>query len=186
MGSRLRGNDDSVAGMIVTETGRLILRHIVPGDAAPVHALLTDADFLAQIGDRGVKTLADAETAIAERYVPAYAADGFGMFAVVERASGDWLGMAGLVNRDGLPHVDVGYAFLPAARGRGYAVEAVRAVLDWAAARGIAPVVAIVSPGNARSIAVLTAVGMVPDRRLRLSKADHDVILYIPTDTAPR
>ena len=168
---------------IVTETNRLILRHIAPEDAAHIHALLTDADFLAQIGDRGVKTLAEAKTAIAERYVPGYTRDGFGMFAVIERASGEWLGMAGLVNRDGLDHVDVGYAFLPAARGRGYAIEAVRAVLAWAAARDIAPIVAIVSPGNARSIAVLDKVGMVPDRRVRLPSADHDVILYIPRDT---
>ncbi len=172
--------------MIVTETDRLILRHIAPADAGRIHALLTDADFLAQIGDRGVKTLADAEVAIAERYMPAYAAHGFGMFAVIDRASGAWLGMAGLVDRDGLDHVDVGYAFLPATRGRGYALEAVRGVMAWAAARGIAPVVAIVNPDNARSIAVLEKIGLVPDRHIRLPKADHDVMLYIPSGTALR
>ena len=168
--------------MIVAETPRLILRRMAPEDAAHIHALLTDADFLAQIGDRGVKTLADAERAIVERYVPAYAREGFGMFAVIERASGAWLGMAGLVDRDGLDHADIGYAFLPAARGRGYALEAVRAVMAWGAAKGIAPIVAIVSPANARSIVILEAIGLVAGGRIRLPNADHDVILYIPPD----
>jgi RimJ/RimL family protein N-acetyltransferase len=132
-----------------------------------------------------VDTLADAAIAIRDRYVPAYAG-GIGMLAVIERASGDWLGMAGLVDRDGLDHVDVGYAFLPVGRGKGFALEAVRAVMAWAAAQGIAPVVAIVNPGNARSIAVLDAIGLVPGRIIRLPKADHDVMLYIPSATAPR
>lgn len=166
--------------MIVTETSRLILRHIEPGDAPFVHALLTDADFLANIGDRGVKTLADAERAIADRYLPGYERDGFGLFAVIERASGDWLGTAGLVRREGLDQVDIGYAFLPAGRGKGYALEAARGVMAWAAAQGIAPVVAIVSPGNAPSIAILETLGLVPDRPVRLPGADHDVILYVP------
>ncbi len=167
--------------MIVTETDRLILRHVTLDDAPQIHALLTDPDFLAQIGDRGVKTLADARVAIAERYVPAYA-DGIGMFAVIDRASGAWLGMAGLVKREGLDHIDVGYAFLPAGRGKGYALEAVRAAMAWAAAHGIAPIVAIVSPGNARSIAILEGIGLTSSHAIRLPGADHDVMLFVPPD----
>jgi ribosomal-protein-alanine N-acetyltransferase len=166
--------------MTIIETERLILREITPDDAAFIHALLTDPEFLAQIGDRGVTTLADARVAVAERYMPSYARHGFGMWLVEGKAEGARLGMAGLVQRDGLDHVDVGYAFLPPARGRGYATEAVRGVMAWADARGIAPVVAIVSPENARSIAVLDAIGLVPDRRMRLPGADHDVILFVP------
>ncbi len=166
--------------MIVTETDRLILRHIEHRDAPFVLELLTDADFLTNIGDRGVKSLADAERSIAERYMAGYARDGFGMFAVIERASGDWLGVAGLVRRDGLEHVDVGYAFLPAARGKGHALEAARGVMAWAAARSIAPVVAIVSPHNAPSIAIVEKLGLIADRRVRLPGGDHDVILYVP------
>ncbi len=169
--------------MIVIETDRLILRHVTPDDAPHIHALLTDADFLAQIGDRGVKTLDDARVAITERYVPAYAC-GTGMFAVVDRENGAWLGMAGLVDRDGLDHVDVGYAFLPAGRGKGYALEAVRGVMGWAAAKGIAPIVAIVSPENARSIAILEAVGLTASHAVRLPGTDHDVTLFEPPEPA--
>ncbi|KQN25874.1 hypothetical protein ASE86_06685 [Sphingomonas sp. Leaf33] len=166
--------------MTITETARLTLREIVASDAAFIHALLTDPDFVAMIGSRGVETLADAERAVQEKYRAGYAQHGFGMWLVERTADGEKLGMAGLVRRDGLDHVDVGYAFLPAARGAGYATEAVRAVLDWAAARGIAPVVAIVNQENAPSRAILGRVGMVPDRTLRLPGADRDVLLYVP------
>ena len=138
--------------MIVTRTERLVIRHIAHADAPFIHELLTDPDFLAQIGDRGVKTLADAERVIAERFQAAYAACGFAMFLVERAADSAKLGMCGLVDREGLDAVDIGYAFLPAARGHGYAYEAARAVLDWAAARGITPVVAIVTPGNGKTM----------------------------------
>ena len=167
--------------MIVTRTDRLTIRHIAPADAAFIHELLTDADFLSNIGDRGVRTLEDAQRVIPERFEAAYAACGFGMFLVERTADGEKLGMAGLVDRDGLDAIDIGYAFLPSARGRGYAYEAARAVLDWATAKGIAPIVAIVSPGNARSVTVLEKLGFVADRPVRLPGADHDVMLYVPT-----
>ena len=168
--------------MIVAETDQLVLRQVEPRDAAFVHAMLTDPDFRANIGHRGVDTLADAEIAIRDRYIPAYANTGIGMYAVETKGDGTVIGMAGLVDRDGLDHIDVGYSFLPAGRGRGYALEAVRGVMAMAAVHGIAPVVAIVNPDNAPSIAILTAIGLVPDRPIRLPGADHDVMLYIPTD----
>ncbi|MBN2971432.1 GNAT family N-acetyltransferase [Roseomonas aeriglobus] len=169
---------------MITETDRLTLREIVATDAPFIHQLLTDPDFLAMIGDRGVKTLEDAERAVEEKFRASYAQHGFGMWLVEGKAEGAKLGMAGLVRRDGLDHVDVGYAFLPAARGAGYATEAVRAVLDWAAVRGIAPVVAIVNAENGPSRAILNRVGMVPDRTLRLPGATRDVMLYVPTNAA--
>jgi len=169
--------------MIVLETRRLILREIAAGDAAFIHELLTDRDFRTHIGDRGVATPADAERAIDERYRPAYAELGFGMWLVEGKVEGARLGMAGLVRREGLAHVDVGYAFLPAGRGRGYALEAVRGVLAWAAERGIAPVVAIVNAENLRSIRVLEGAGLVNGGIIRLPGAARDVLLYIPANT---
>ena len=165
---------------MILETERLILREFVDRDAPFIHALLTDADFRTNIGHRGVDTLEDAERAVEARFRVAYAQHGFGMWAVEGKAEGRTLGMAGLVRRDGLEHVDVGYAFLPDARGRGYAREAARGVLDWAQARGIAPVVAIVNADNFGSVRVLEALGLVAQRAMRLPGADRDVMLYVP------
>lgn len=164
--------------MIVAETSRLILRHVERGDAAFILALMTDPDFLAQIGDRGVHDLADAEAWAGEKMPALYAEKGFGQFVVVERDSGEPVGVAGLIDREGLDHVDLGFAFLPAGRGRGYATEAGQAVLAWAAAKGIAPIVAIVSFTNARSVWVLDRLGFHADQRVRLPGAQEDVMLY--------
>jgi RimJ/RimL family protein N-acetyltransferase len=166
--------------MIVAETDRLLLRHIEHADAAFIHALLTDAEFLAQIGDRGVRTLEDASRAIAERFQASYRDNGFGMYAVEGKVEGIPLGMAGLIRREGLEHVDIGYAFLPAGRGCGYATEAAHAVMALAAGKGVAPVVAIVTPGNVASIAVLRSLGLVAGRLVRMPGAGHDVMLYVP------
>ncbi len=164
----------------IIETDRLNLRELEEGDAPFLHALLTDADFLRNIGHRGVDTIADATRAIRDRYRASYAANGWGMYLVEDKADRTALGMAGLVKRDGLDDVDVGFALLPGARGRGFAFEAAQGVLDWATQRGIAPVVAIVSPGNSPSIGVLGRLGYRPERSLRLPGADDEVMLYVP------
>lgn len=166
--------------MIVAETPKLMLREVVATDAAFVHALLTDPDFLRHIGHRGVDTLADAERTIETKYRASYVEHGFGMWVIEGKAEGVPLGLAGLVRREGLDHVDIGYAMLPAGRGKGYASEATRAVMGWAAAKGIAPVVAIVNPDNGASIAVLEKLGLVADRLVRLPGGAHDVMLYVP------
>ena len=167
---------------IILETQRLILREVTLADAAFLHALLTDPDFRANIGHRGVDTVDDAVRAIAGRYQAAYRTHGFGMWVV--EAAGTPVGMAGLVRREGLDDVDLGYAFLPEARGKGFAREAAAGVLAWAARRGIAPVVAIVSPANAGSIRILEALGLAADRLIRLPHSDHDVMLYRSRDHA--
>ena len=162
----------------ILETERLLLRKVAPADAAFVHALLTDPEYLANIGPRGVTTVEDAARAIHERFAAAYARQGFGMYVVEGKAEGVPLGMCGLVRREGLDHVDLGFAFLPAARGQSYAREAGRGVLDWAAARGLAPVVGIVRPENAASIAVLEHLGFVGGALVRLPSERHDVRIY--------
>lgn len=172
--------------MIVTQTDRLVLRHVERGDAPFILELLTDADFLANIGDRGVHDLEAAEYWVTEKMPDIYAEHGFGMWVIAERESGAAVGLAGLVRRDGLDHVDVGYALLPAGRGKGYAREAARAVLEWAANQGIAPVVAIVSPHNAASMAVLESLGLRADRRMRLPGVGQDSILYVPAQDGTR
>lgn len=172
--------------MIIAEAPDFVLRPLAERDAPALHALLRDPDFLAQIGDRGGASVAEARTLITGRFAEHQATHGWGMWAIADRTHDSLLGMAGLVRRDGLDHVDVGYALLPAARGRGIAFRAARLVLDWAAARGIAPVVAIVSPGNAASIAVLEKLGLVASGLVRLPGASDDVMLYVPPEDRRR
>ncbi len=141
-------------------TPRLILRPLVETDAPAVLALLNDPDFIARIADRRIRDEAAAARYIVEGPAACRRAHGHAMDAVVERESGAVVGMCGLLRRPFLAAPDLGYAFLPGGRGRGYAREAGRAALDDATARlGIGRVLATAAPENHRSIAVLDALG---------------------------
>jgi RimJ/RimL family protein N-acetyltransferase len=147
--------------MIVLETERLILRELAGRDAGFVVELLADPDFVANIGDRGVRTIEQAEQQFLRAAWRNYADHGFGLWLVETRGDTVPVGICGMLQRAWLDHPDLGYAFVPEGRGQGYALEAARGVIDWAAARAIAPVVAIVKPGNDRSLAILDRIGFV-------------------------
>ena len=143
---------------------QLRLRELHEGDAAFALELLNDADFLRHIGDKGVRTLADAVAYLRNGPLASYAAHGFGLWGVEPREGGALFGMCGLLQRDWLDAPDIGYAFLPAARGRGIAREAAAATLALARSRfGATRVLAIVNPDNAASIRLLEGVGFVAD-----------------------
>jgi RimJ/RimL family protein N-acetyltransferase len=104
---------------------------------------------------------------------------GHGLYLVAQRSAGEAIGICGLLKRDSLEDVDIGFAFLPEARGQGYAVESAAAVLAYGHnVLGLTSVVAIVRPDNAASIRVLEKIGMRPERRVQLSHADHELMLY--------
>jgi RimJ/RimL family protein N-acetyltransferase len=81
--------------------------------------------------------------------------------------------------------VDLGFAFLPAHRGQGFAREAAAATLAYAhATLGLTRIVAIVSPENAASIRVLETLGMAQTGTVRLSADAEPVCLYAPLPTS--
>jgi len=163
----------------VLETERLILRELVPDDAPFMLELLNDPAYILNIADRGVRDVEGARRYLEERWRASYAEHGFGLWVVVHRESGASTGLCGLVRRDGLDDVDIGYAFLPAFRGRGFALESALGVKAHARDTvGLTRLVAIVTPGNARSIQVLERLGMRFERTLRLPGDASDVALY--------
>lgn len=148
--------------MIIATTERLALREALDEDAAFFLELLNSEGFIANIGDRGVRSEAEAMAYIAERVHGSYHAYGFGMWVVEPLEGGAAMGLAGLVKRDGLDVPDLGYAFLPRAWGQGYAKEAAAGVLTFArTALGIPRLAAITTPGNDTSMAVLRKIGFV-------------------------
>ncbi len=144
----------------IVETDRLTLRRIHTGDAAFLLVLLNDPAFLQFVGDKGVRTLADAETYVRTGPIESYARFGFGLLLVTLRDDGAPIGICGLLQRDMLDAPDLGFALLPEFRRNGYAAEAAAAVLEWGGAqRGIHRILAIVQPENARSIELLHRLG---------------------------
>ncbi len=165
--------------MIVTRTERLSLRWLEPSDAAFVLELVNDSDWLRYIGDRGIRTVADAEAYIETGPRAMYARLGFGLFAITLNRGRNLIGMCGLIQRDTLPHVDIGYALMPAFRGHGYALEAAQACV--ALARDtfkLRRLLAIVSPDNAASARLLGTLGMQLEQMLELVPGSSPVAVY--------
>ncbi len=165
--------------MNVIETERLNLREVEEADAAFVLELLNDPDFVRFVADRGVRTLEGARRYIAERFVESYRRNGFGFWIVEPKGSGVPAGICGLVRRDTLPDVDVGYAFLPPFRSKGYASEAAAAVVAYARdVVGLKRLLAITDPDNAASIRVLEKLGLRFERMVSLTPGEPEVRLF--------
>jgi RimJ/RimL family protein N-acetyltransferase len=90
----------------------------------------------------------------------AWAIQGFGMFSVVEKSSGQWIGQTGPWKPEGWPGNEVGWAFHPSAWGKGYATEATVAAVDWAFANlGWTDMIHCIAPANRASQALAQRIG---------------------------
>ena len=169
---------DSAPGTIL-ETARLVLREFTPGDDAFLLRLLNEPSWLRFIGDRGVRTLEDARRYVDDGPRASQARNGFALWCVVPKGTGEPVGMCGLIRRDTLPGPDVGFAFLPEAWGKGFAVESAAAVLARARdVLGIPRVLAITDPENTASIRVLERIGMEREGSVRMPGEELDLALY--------
>jgi [ribosomal protein S5]-alanine N-acetyltransferase len=163
----------------VIETARLDLRRLTPDDAPFMLDLLNQPSFIENIGDRHVRTLDDAREYIRNGAVASYERHGFGLYLVVVKDTGEAAGICGLVKRDGLHDVDIGFAFLPQHWKKGYAVESAAAVMDFAAnVVGLERLVAITSPDNRPSIRVLEKIGLAFETTIRLTPTSEPLKLF--------
>ena len=160
-------------------TPRLRLAPLTLDDAGFILELVNDPDWLRYIGDRNVRSRGDAERYLSEGPMASYERNGFGLLRAALAATGEPIGIAGILKREGLPDPDVGFAFLPAHRRLGYAREALAAVLADARGRlGLRRILAITSPDNAGSIALLEEEGFVLERTDRLAADAPAVRVY--------
>jgi len=165
----------------VIECPRLTLRELGPHDASFILELLNEAGFLRFIGDKGVRTLADAREYLAKGPMDSYRRFGFGLYLTSLRANGTPVGICGLVKRDALADVDVGFAFLARYWSQGYASESAAAVLAYGRqCLGLERIVAITAPDNCGSIAVLKKIGLRPAGTIRLVEDGPELDLFGP------
>ena len=165
--------------MTVLETERLVLRRFTLEDAAFTFELVNDPAWLQHIGDRNVKSLEDARAYLRRGTLAQYERVGYGMYVVCLKASGTPIGTCGLIKRDGLDDVDIGFAFLPAHRGQGFALESASAVLEHGRRDlGLKRIVAIVADANDRSIRILEKLGLRFERRIQLPGDHEEIQLY--------
>jgi ribosomal-protein-alanine N-acetyltransferase len=160
-------------------TPRLILRRLENDDAPFVLRLLNEPSFIENIGDKGVRSLDDARRYMREGPMAMYEQYGFGLWHTARKSDGVAVGMCGLLKRDHLPDVDIGYAYLPESWGQGIAFEAAEAVMHHAAGKfGLRRLIGVVSEGNAGSIRVLEKLGMEFERMFLMRPGEPEVRLY--------
>lgn len=149
---------------VIVETPRLALREFESSDVGFVLRLLNDPDFIRYIVDKGVRNEEQAGEYLRAGPFQSYERHGFGLWCVESRADRSAIGMCGLLRREHLAAADVGYAFLPEARGRGFAREATQAVIAHArSAFEMDRLLAIVDPQNSRSLHLLSKLGFTSE-----------------------
>ena len=164
---------------MLIETKRITLTELSERDTAFILRLVNEPSFLENIGDKGVRNEDDALKYLEDGPFASYAEHGFGLWRVGLKSSDVAIGISGLIKRDTLDHVDIGFAFLPEYWRQGFASEAGAAVLDAGRQQfGLATVVAITHPKNNGSIAVLERLGLTYQGLIHLGEGANTTKLF--------
>ena len=165
--------------MFVIETKRLDIYQLTLKDAGFILELVNDPDFIRFIGDRNIKTMDEARDYLETGPMKSYTTNGFGLYSIQLKKTDAPIGICGLIKRPELDDVDIGYAFLPQYRGKGYAFEATEAVLESGKnGLGLKRIVAITSPDNQASIRLLEKAGFCFEKMLILPGETAETKLF--------
>ena len=149
------------ANIPVVETERLLLRAFSPEDFDAFAAMRADAEVMRFLGNPLGPQTAERARAWQEMNDRRWREEGFGMWAVVEKSSGELSGWCGLSRLDQTREVEVGYGLARRAWGRGFATEAARASLRYGFEHiGLTRIVAVVNPENLASRRVIEKLGL--------------------------
>jgi RimJ/RimL family protein N-acetyltransferase len=157
------------------ETQRLILRPPAQADFPAFAEMMADAEHVRFIGGAQPRALAWRTWAT---FTGSWPLSGFGMFSVIEKESGQWLGRIGPWMPDGWPGTEVGWGLTRAATGKGYGYEAAEAAIDWAFDNlGWTEVIHIIAKDNLPSAALAARLGSTNLRPTKMPPPlDHYVV----------
>ena len=160
---------------MILKTERLALRELDSAiDAEFIFELLNTPKFLKYIGDRGVRSVEQAQEFIENRYRQSYRDHGYGLYTVELKENRKPVGMCGFVKRDTLHDPDLGFAFLPEFEGIGYGFESASSILEHGGdALGFTKVLAITSQDNEISVSLLDKLGFTFDKIYTTSDGEH-------------
>lgn len=167
---------------MILETDRLELCKISPNDVEFIFELLNTPTWLQYIGDKGIKTLADARDYIITGPMASYNKHGFGLWLIKSKLEQVPIGMCGLIQRDYLEDVDIGFALLPQYTEKGYAYEAAKATLNYATINlALKKIVAFTDTDNERSISLLKKLGMTFEKMITIPNDSEKLMLFSTT-----
>ena len=165
--------------MNLLETERLILRRFTVHDTAFIIELLNTEGWIKYIGEKNVKTSEEARAYLENGPLKSYRNNGFGLALVELKEDHVPIGMCGLISRDYLDHLDVGFAFLPNYTGHGYAFEIVTKTIEYAFDElRQEKLLAITLPQNYSSIKLLTKIGFTFSRKVIAPDTNEELCLY--------
>lgn len=104
--------------MTLISTARLSIRPITLADAAFYLQLVNNPSWLQYIGERNIHTLSEAQTALQNGAVAMQQTLGFSLYLTLNTATGLPVGICGLIKREELEDIDLGYAFCRNTRAR--------------------------------------------------------------------
>lgn len=165
--------------MKILETERLVLREITVDDSAFMLDLLNQPKYLQYIGDKGVRTVAEAAAFIQDLVRKSYRDNGYGHYIVQLKDDPAPMGTCGYVRRESLPDPDIGFAFLPQFEKKGYAFESADAVLKYGReVLGFTRVLAITTQDNERSGRLLEKLGFTFKRLIKPAPDEEELKLF--------
>jgi len=130
-------------------------------DAEFILRLLNTQKWKQYVSDRGIDTNEKAIDFLEASIIPSYDKLGFGFYLIEKKEDHEAVGICGLVRREGLDDIDIGYALLPEYEGNGFALEAAQATLEWGfTTHHLTRILAITDQKNTQSISLLKKLGM--------------------------
>ncbi|MEM7111800.1 MAG: GNAT family N-acetyltransferase [Chloroflexota bacterium] len=165
--------------MNIATTERLHIRWFTLADASFILELVNEPAWKRYIRDMGIQSLADAEAYLQNGPLAMYQRLGFGLYTVVQKETNQPVGVCGLIKRDSLNDVDVGFALLARFRRQGYTEEATTAVLDFAhQSLNLSRIVAITTPDNHASSSLLEKLGFQFEDTIQFEPNGEKLNLY--------
>ena len=161
---------DGVVSLL--QTARCLLNEACEADAEPLERLMNSPDWLKYIGDRQIRSRTDAANYVRDNLQAQYRTHGLGLYTV-RLFEGDFVGLAGFVKREHLPHPDLGIAFFSEFYGKGLAVEVCEALLQYARdILKLEKLLAVTMPSNLRARTLVERLGFVEKELFESPKGD--------------
>jgi RimJ/RimL family protein N-acetyltransferase len=168
--------------VVIVDTERLRLRPISTEDFSGFLAMHADPEVSEFIGKHDAESAAHRLREAEENW----AASGYGMFAVLQRHTGEFLGRCGLVHWPEFDETEIGWALRRQAWGHGYGTESARACVAWTfTSTPLTRLTAMINPANPRSLAVAERLGMTWSRSTPFKGAVVDVYELRKPEPAP-
>jgi RimJ/RimL family protein N-acetyltransferase len=142
--------------------------------------LMNTANYLKYIGDKNIRTIKDCENNLKNGALKSYKEHGFGFYKILlKEENNKCIGSCGLIKRDNLEHVEIGFTFFPNYEGKGFGYESSIAILKIAKEQfNIKKITAITLEINKNSIKLLEKLGLSYEKRVKPFEDDKELLLY--------